>query len=100
MKGYLEFLEKLGSSRLRVCASGEAGVPLPNYNAPAEWHGFPPALVPIWSDGSGPSYLGLWKHWFSARPISCVRQYVGLGHLTVEIARTEEQFFAYVAIKS
>lgn len=100
MTTYLDVIETLGTSRLLACAVGEAGVPLVNYRAPAEWYGFPPALIPIWSDGSGPNYLGIWKHWFSSRSPSFVKQFVGLGHLTVEIARTEEQFFAYIAIHS
>ncbi|BCU78003.1 hypothetical protein [Luteolibacter sp. LG18] len=100
MQRYLELLETIGSPRLAACAAGLAGVPLPAYRAPAEWYGFPPALIPIWSDGSGPNYLGIWKHWFTPRPPSFVETSVDAGHRTVEIARTEEQFLAYIAIAS
>ncbi|MBS0657413.1 MAG: hypothetical protein JSR82_04105 [Verrucomicrobia bacterium] len=100
MIAYMPILEELCSPNVRACAEGHAGVPLFNYTAPAVWYGFPPALIPIWSDGSGPNYIGVWKHWFCWRTYSFVKMYVDAGHMTTEIARTEQQLFSYIAIQS
>jgi hypothetical protein len=68
--------------------------------SPAEWFSFPPALCPVWSDGSLPLYLGYWKHWFTSRPASFVSMYVGSGRKVYEIARTPEQFFCHAIMSA
>ena len=40
---------------LLACAQGAISVPICTLEAPAAWYCFPPALTPIWSDGSGPT---------------------------------------------
>jgi hypothetical protein len=61
-------LETLGlPDALVACADESIGTPICTLQAPAEWYGFPPALIPIWSDGSWPIYIGYWKHWFVDR---------------------------------
>lgn len=83
---------------LRQCVIGQLKLPLATFEAPAKWFGFPPALIPLWSDGSGPTYIGIWRHWFAEREPTYVKMYVGSGRMTVEIARTAEQLLALVAV--
>ena len=80
------------------CALGHIDPPIITMEAPAGWYGFPPALVPIWSEGSGPNYIGIWKHWFTERPWSFVQMYVGADRKTIEIARTQEQLLSVIAM--
>jgi hypothetical protein len=87
-------------SSIIKCAAGEIRPPLATLDAPAAWYGFPPALIPVWSDGSGPTYIGYWKHWFVNREPCFVNMYVGAGRLTVEVARTVEQVFCLVSMMS
>ena len=84
--------------QLVSCATGDIQTPLPDLAAPAAWYGYPPALLPIWSGGSGPRYIGYWKHWFSKRRPSYVEMFVGSGRMTLEIARTPQQLYSVIAI--
>ena len=83
-----------------ACATGVIRSPICTLEAPAQWYGFPPALIPIWSDGSRPTYFGYWKHWFVDREPSFVKMYVASDRMTTEIARTPEQLFGVVAMMS
>jgi hypothetical protein len=67
--------------------------------APPECYGFPPALLPFWSVGSGPGYVGLWKHWFSEREPSFVEMWIEDGFRVSEIARSCEQFYIWVCLR-
>lgn len=67
-----------------------------SYVSPPEWYGFPPALIPVMSDGSGPIYLGLWHHWFGMRQDSFVEMSVSRDYNVTEIARSELQFLTYL----
>lgn len=80
------------------CASGEITNPILDFSAPFEWYGFPPALIPVWSEGSGPNYYGYWKHWFSDRKPSFVHMNVSAGREVKEIARTADQFLCCMVI--
>ena len=57
--------------------------------------GFPPALIPLWSNGSWPGYVGLVKHWFGDKPDIYVQYYSELNSY-VEIARDFEQLKAWL----
>ena len=95
---YVDLLERLGyPSSLVDCMAARISHPLMIFNSPPHWYGCLPALIPIWSSGSGPAYLGILKHWFTARPATFVKMYIDLGFIT-EIARTSDQFFAVAAI--
>jgi len=96
---YADVLSMLGlPAPVARCAEGSIRPPLPELESPAAWYVFPPVLIPMWSDGSSPSYIGYWKHWFLDREPSFVRMYVE-GHSPVEeIARTPEQLFCAVAM--
>ena len=78
-------------------ASGRLPPPLGIWTTPPGWYDFPPALLPIWSDGSSPSLVGLWKHWFVRREPVFVKFLVE-AKLALETARTSEQFYVAVAI--
>jgi len=80
------------------CAAGKVRSPICTLEAPAQWFGFPPALIPIWSDGSRPTYIGYWKHWFVEREPCFVKMYVSSDRMTTEIARTPSQLFGVIAM--
>ena len=80
------------------CVSGEIRMPSAIFAHPLYWYGFPPALVPIWSKDSLPSYWGYWKHWFCDRQGSFIHTYIEDDRRVTEIARTAEQFFLYSEI--
>ncbi|MFB9244484.1 hypothetical protein IV454_00800 [Massilia antarctica] len=101
MNSYTKIFRSLNlPEAINRCAEGSILPPLATFKAPPEWFGFPPALLPIWSDGSGPTYIGIWKHWFMDREISFVKMYVNAGRMTIEIARTVEQLFSMIAMMS
>lgn len=61
-QGYDTLVKALDlSDSVADCAAGRITPPLAAMRSPAEWYGFPPVLIPIWSDGSGSSYLGIWN---------------------------------------
>lgn len=98
---YREVSEMLDLPRsISRCIEGQIQAPVVDLEAPASWYGFPPALIPIWSEGSSPSYIGYWKHWFVDREPCFVQMHVEAKRLTTEIARTAEQLFCYVALTS
>lgn len=84
---------------LRDCATGAVALPSAFAEAPACWYGFPPALVPLWSEPSGPCCFGYWKHWFIAREATFVQMYVE-SSLVLEVARNPGQLFALAAIRA
>jgi hypothetical protein len=101
MTQYSDLLRTLGlPTPLISCAEGLIRPPGLFLEAPAEWYVFPPALIPIWSDGSSPSYIGYWKHWFLDRAPVFVDMYVEANCMVIEIARTPEQLFCALAIDS
>lgn len=69
------------------------------HETPAYWYGFPPALIPIASDGTWPLYFGLWKHWFVPRQASFVELNVNLDCQLEEIARTDKQFATLTLVR-
>jgi hypothetical protein len=99
MNPYGKLLECLGvNPAIRLCQDGSIAVPLANLRSPFDWYGFPPALIPIWSDGSSPAYFGLWKHWFINRGVSYVQMSIEQERRVVEIARTDAQFLCYATV--
>lgn len=101
MENYLKLIASLNlNSLIGSCMSGEIACPMEGFDAPPYWYGFPPALIPIWSRGARPKYLGIWKHWFVQRDISFVEMYVASGRMTYEVARSSEQFFSYVVLSA
>ncbi|KAB0514796.1 MULTISPECIES: hypothetical protein [Pseudomonas] len=85
---------------LDACADGSIRPPICTLDAPAQWYGFPPALIPLWSDGSRPTYIGYWRHWFVDREPCFVKMYVAAEHMTIEIARTPAQLMGVLAMMS
>jgi hypothetical protein len=101
MENYLKLIASLNLNNLiGSCMSGEIACPMEGFEAPSYWYGFPPALIPIWSRGTRPKYLGIWKHWFVQRDISFVEMYVASGRMTYEVAKSSEQFFSYVILSA
>jgi hypothetical protein len=69
----------------------------PGVSAPFISDGFPPALIPLWSDDFG--YYGFWKHWFCDRSISVVRLETGEHFLATEVAKTFDQFVILMTLQ-
>jgi hypothetical protein len=98
---YTDVYQLLGlDDRLNRLASGEFGLPLDSMYAPFDCYGFPPALIPLWSDSTGPKYAGLWKHWFVPRQDTFVECYVDEGFKVEEVARTPEQLLEWLLFYS
>jgi hypothetical protein len=98
---YSQVIQHLGfGEELIECALGRPKIPLISYVSPAQWYVFPPALVPLASNGSGPGYYGLWAHWFSERKPSFVSMSVENRCTVSEIARTVQQFATYIVMKA
>jgi hypothetical protein len=90
--------ELVGADPLAIeIAVGKIKMPLRVVRTPFEFYGFPPALVPIWTDSSGPSYVGYWKHWFIPRKPTIVESSVEDGFRVSEYARSIKQAAYIVA---
>jgi hypothetical protein len=61
-------------------------------------YGFPPALIPMYSESSGPLYCGFWKHHFAERASTIVSLSVEAGYRAREIARNVDQLFAHIVL--
>lgn len=91
MKRYKDILADLGHDLGARLSDPRLTDYLPTYVAPAEWYGFPPALLPIASDGSLPAYLGVWRHWFGSRTDSYVSMSLEDYFRVTEMARKPDQ---------
>lgn len=96
MNEYKDIASDMGFPQLARCISQELPCPLAYCDVPPRWYGFPPALIPVWSQSL--LYFGIWKHWFLDREPSIVKMYISGDGNVSEIARTEDQFFAHVAM--
>lgn len=72
---------------------------LPAVDFPPRRYHHPPALIPVFSNGSSGIYYGLWVHDYNSRNLSFVIYDFELRTAT-EIAQTREQFFACILIIS
>src|SRR6516165_4324004 len=81
-------------------ARGDIEIPVATYRAPAGDYGFPPALIPLWSDGSMPEYIGYWQHWFVPRKPVLVKCDVESGYYVTEIARSFDQLLRPIALET
>jgi hypothetical protein len=95
--GYIEFLSKYGYSQELVnVAKGLIDVPDYTVQAPSDpSFGFPPVLIPLWSNSGWPGYIGIAKHWFGNRQDAFV-QFYAEDFSFVEIARDFEQLKAWM----
>lgn len=94
---YKKILEKSGYQKeiFRII-DGEIAVPDFTVDASINFaFGFPPVLIPLWSYGSWPGYIGIAKQWFGDKPDSFV-QYFSESNTFVEIAKDFEQFKAWM----
>lgn len=94
---YIEFLSQNGYSQNLVDISkGLVKVPEFTVQAPADLSfGFPPVLIPLWSNGNWPGYIGMTKHWFGSRSDNFVQFYTG-EYSFVEVARNLDQLKAWM----
>lgn len=99
MTGYFDLIARLGYRRAAritpaLAESGEYG----EMDLGPIWSGFPPALIPFQTMGSGFPGEGVWKHWFVPRRSTFVRVYREDGDVANEIARTEAQLVAAATV--
>ena len=94
---YIEVLSKNNYSQGLVdIAKGLAIVPDFTVQAPADTSfGFPPVLIPLWSNASWPGYIGIAKHWFGGRQDSFV-QFYAAEYSFVEVAKNFDQLKAWM----
>lgn len=99
MKHYEKVYRALGlpPTALEV-ALGAIPLPFADASAPFSLYGFPPALIPIFSDSSGPAYHGFWKHPLGARATTLVHLSVEIGYRADEVARNVEQLFTRIVL--
>lgn len=88
----LKLLHSLGMPDWLVrCASGDITPPEFTFDFPCRLdYGFPPAVLPIWSESAGPSYIGVLHHWFGDRKTTFVEYHLETKRFT-EFARTPDQ---------
>ncbi|AUH64619.1 hypothetical protein [Paracoccus zhejiangensis] len=99
MNRYKDLISAMGYPVAARASGARIASLFETFDAPPGWYGYPPALIPLLSDGSLPSYLGLWKHWFIAREPSFATLSVSDDHRTDEIARTEGQLSEWLVAK-
>lgn len=99
MKYYEKVYRALGLPRTTLeVALGTIPLPFADASAPYSLYGFPPALIPIFSESSGPAYHGFWRHPLVPRAMTFVRLSVEAGYRAREIARTTDQLFTRIGL--
>lgn len=94
---YLTLLKELGySSTVIGLAEGRFEIAEFTFDVPfVAGYGFPPALLPLWSNAEWPGYVGAIKHWFGHQVESYVFYFVETGSY-VEVAKNVEQLKAWL----
>jgi len=72
--------------------------PLPTIETPFSQYGFPPALIPIYSNRY-PWYVGFWKHWFCDRKPCIVTVVPEEGYAATEEYRTFDQLASHLVLR-
>ncbi|MDP1979214.1 hypothetical protein [Undibacterium sp.] len=98
---YLDFLSKHGFSKeIQNIAKGGVAVAEFTFKAPADLSfGFPPVLIPLWSEGSWPGYIGIARHWFGDQPDTFIEYFSGETS-AIEIAKNLSQLKAWLVFDS
>lgn len=88
IENYTVLFKSLNLSDAAIsCLTGNLILPRENVlAAPFKIYGFPPALLPVWSNGDFYDYEGFWLHWFLNREITFVTYYSEITKVT-ETAR-------------
>jgi hypothetical protein len=86
-------------STIKKIATGGIHIPLMRVKTPFTCYGFPPALIPIWSDGNTMTYVGLWKHWFNPRHVTFVECLLEEDCRVYEIARNPIQLLHVIGLE-
>ena len=66
---------------------------------PACCYGFPPAMIPIWSNPDAMIYTSYWKHWFTKRVPAFVKVFPQINFGVKEISRSFNQLYQYLIIQ-
>ncbi len=73
------------------CAKGDIVPPEFTYDIPCNLgYGFPPAVLPIWSNSAGPYYIGVLYHLFGNRKTTFIEYHTDTKQC-IEVARTPDQ---------
>ena len=81
-------------------ATGDSRLPEERGEVPFWSYGFPPALIPLWGNPSGPGYYGFWWHFGGHRRTTIVKLIVEAGYRAYEYARSFEQLMTIIALKT
>lgn len=94
---YSDLLVQLGFSEEVIDAhNGKIKVPKYSLEAPFDSrYGFPPIVIPLWSDSSWPGYIGLVTNWFDGSEHGFVKYYSNDQYVS-EIAMTFDQLKAWL----
>lgn len=95
---YSSLLTELGISP-EIVAAHEGKYPVPKFTLaapPKGRYGFPPIIIPIWSNADWPGYIGVVTSWFGGCENGFVKHYSG-SQITYEIALSFEQLGVWLA---
>jgi hypothetical protein len=93
-----ELLQKLGFGEILIgLAEGNFKFLSNHFVSEYSGYGYPPALIPI-LNSDNPSYLGYWKHHFSARPANFVELSLEIA-VAYEEARNARDFILNIVFK-
>ncbi|NHZ97649.1 hypothetical protein [Massilia sp. CCM 8734] len=95
---YVTLLASLGFAQ-EVCDAHLGKIQVPQFTLTAPYKpqfGFPPMMIPLWSDGAWPGYIGVITRWFGGDEAGFVKYYAEEQALS-EIALTFDQLKAWLA---
>ena len=89
--GLPEQLISIAFGKIKLCRGTDS--------QPTNCYGFPPAMVPIWSNPDAMIYTAYWKHWFSSREPSFVELFVTNSYSLREISRGMDQLLQLIVLQ-
>lgn len=94
---YGSLLTELGySGNILKAHAGDFSVPSFTIDAPFKGaYGFPPIIVPLWSNGAWPGYIGISTKWFGMKEEGFL-SYYSESQIISEIAKSFEQLAAWL----
>lgn len=95
---YVTLLASLGFAQ-EVCNAHLGKIQVPEFTLTAPYNpqfGFPPMMIPLWSNGAWPGYIGVITRWFGGDEAGFVKYYAEEQALS-EIALTFDQLRAWLA---
>jgi hypothetical protein len=95
---YASLLREIGASS-QIVSAHEGEITVPKYTLTAPFkaqYGYPPAIIPLWSNADWPGYIGVVLPWFGGAEYEFVKIYSDSGFMS-EIALSFDQLSAWLA---